>query len=85
MDLILIAQTMDRPLLAPPGVPAERVKELRDAFAATVKDPAFLAEVARRNLQLDPMRGEDMTVALNRAYAAPEPVVAAARKIMGGR
>ena len=85
MDLILIAQTMDRPMLAPPGVPPERVKELRDAFTATMRDPAFLAETARRNLQLDPMNGEDMAVALNRAYAAPPEMIAAARKIMGGR
>jgi tripartite-type tricarboxylate transporter receptor subunit TctC len=85
MDLVLVAQSMDRPVLAPPGVPAERVKELRDAFAVTMKDKEFLAEVERRNLQLDPMRGEDMMVALQRAYAAPADVVEAARKIMGGR
>jgi tripartite-type tricarboxylate transporter receptor subunit TctC len=85
LDLLLLAQTMDRPVLAPPGVPAARVQELRDAFAATMQDQAFLAEVKKRNLEIDSRRGEDMSAALARAYAAPADVVAAARRIMGGR
>jgi tripartite-type tricarboxylate transporter receptor subunit TctC len=76
---------MDRPMLAPPGVPAERVKELRDAFNATMHDPAFLAEAKRRTLQLDPVSGEEMTATLQRAYSAPADVIEAARTTMGGR
>ena len=56
LELLMVSQTMDRPVLAPPGVPAERVKALRDALDAVMRDDAFRAEVERRNLQVDPVR-----------------------------
>jgi tripartite-type tricarboxylate transporter receptor subunit TctC len=85
LELLMVTQTMDRPVLAPPGVPAERVKALRDALTAVMRDDAFRAEVERRNLQVDPVGGEDMTRMLQRAFAAPAEVIAAARETMGGR
>ncbi|MBX9775216.1 MAG: hypothetical protein K2Y71_12480 [Xanthobacteraceae bacterium] len=85
LELLMVSQTMDRPVLAPPGVPAERVKALRDALAAVMRDDAFRAEVERRNLHVDPVGGGDMTRMLQRAFAAPAEVIAAARETMGGR
>ena len=75
----------------PPGdgaagdVPAERVKELRDAFDATVADPAFRADVDKKSLHVDPVRGEEMTTALKRAFALPVEVIAGAKELMGGK
>ena len=40
-----------------PGVPEDRVKALRDAFDATMKDPAFIAEAEKAQLELDPVSG----------------------------
>jgi tripartite-type tricarboxylate transporter receptor subunit TctC len=85
LELLMVSQTMDRPVLAPPGVPADRVKALRDALTAVMRDAAFRAEVERRNLQVDPVGGEDMMRMLQRAFAAPPEVIAAARETMGGR
>ena len=85
MRLLIVTQDMDRPLLVPPGVPAQRVKELRDAFDATMKDQAFLADVDKFRLHLDPVRGEDVARALAGAYAMPPDVVALAREMMGGK
>jgi tripartite-type tricarboxylate transporter receptor subunit TctC len=82
---LTITQTIDRPMLAPPGVPPARVKELRDALAATVRDPAFLAEAAKRKLHLDLTPGEEMAKTLRRIYASPPELIAAAKKTMGGR
>lgn len=42
-----------RPLVAPPGVPEERVKILRDAYDATFKDPEFIAESKKSKLFLE--------------------------------
>jgi tripartite-type tricarboxylate transporter receptor subunit TctC len=81
----MVSQTMDRPVLVPPGVPAERVAVLRKALGAVVRDEAFLAEVARRNLQINLVPGEAMTALLQRAFSAPPEVIAAARETMGGR
>jgi tripartite-type tricarboxylate transporter receptor subunit TctC len=84
LDLLVITQNMDRPLLLPPGVPAERVQELRAAFNATVADPAFRAEAERMRLHLDPVPGEELAEALARAYALPAEIVASAKETMGG-
>jgi tripartite-type tricarboxylate transporter receptor subunit TctC len=75
LELILIRQEMGRPLVAPPGVPAERVAALRSAFAATMKDADFLAEAQRLQLEIDPLGGEAIARLLAGAYAAPREIV----------
>jgi tripartite-type tricarboxylate transporter receptor subunit TctC len=49
-----------RSVLAPPGVPAERTQALRAAFQAMVKDPEFVAEIHKLNVELDPLPGEQL-------------------------
>jgi tripartite-type tricarboxylate transporter receptor subunit TctC len=66
---------MGRPLVAPPGVPAERVAALRAAFAATMTDADFLAEAQRLQLEIDPLGGEAIAKLLAGAYAAPRDIV----------
>src|SRR5262245_57935993 len=83
--LLIVTQDLDRPVLAPPGVPAERVKQLRDAFNATMVDPAFRADIERLHLTLDWVKGEDVTKTLADAYAMPPDVVAAAKETMAGK
>src|SRR5262249_10553257 len=50
LELFVAPQAMDRPILAPPGVPSARVELLRAAFHAAVNDPAFIAEAARQHI-----------------------------------
>ena len=76
---------MDRPLLLPPSVPAKRVSELRDAFNATVADPAFHAEAMRTHLHLDPVGGAEMAKGLAAAYASPPEIVEIAKETMGDK
>jgi tripartite-type tricarboxylate transporter receptor subunit TctC len=45
---VLNAQTLGRPFAAPPGIPADRAAALRNAFDATMTDPALLAEMKAR-------------------------------------
>jgi hypothetical protein len=85
LELMMVAQNMDRPVLAPPGVPAERVTELRAAFDATMADPAFRAEIDKRSLHIDPMRGADMTAAYAKAFSFPPEIISAVRDVMGAR
>ena len=47
MELYLTQKTVARPVLAPPGVPADRVAALRTAFAALAQDKDFLADCAQ--------------------------------------
>jgi tripartite-type tricarboxylate transporter receptor subunit TctC len=72
--------TIGRSIAAPPGLPAERVTMLREAFAATIKDPALLEEANRLKLELDPLDGAALQAAIAGTSVAPE-VVARARRV----
>jgi tripartite-type tricarboxylate transporter receptor subunit TctC len=85
LDLVMLTQALDRPVMLPPGAPPERVKELRDAFNATMADPAFRADIDRRSLHVDPVRGEEMARAFARAFGLPPEIIAGAREMMGGK
>jgi len=85
LELVMMTQNLDRPVMLPPGVPAVRVKELRQAFDATVADPALRADVDRLSLHIDPVGGEEMTRELARAFALPADIIAGAREMMGGK
>ena len=52
--------TMVRSLTLPPGTPKDRVKVLRDAFMATMKDPEFLADAKTAKLDLNPLPGHEV-------------------------
>jgi hypothetical protein len=58
LGFISSGTAIGRPLLAPPGVPPERVNMLRRAFDDTMKDAAFLADAARSNMEVKPLPGE---------------------------
>jgi tripartite-type tricarboxylate transporter receptor subunit TctC len=49
-----------RSIFAPPGVPSDRVQMLRKAFDAMLKDPEFLAEIDKLEVEFDPASGEEM-------------------------
>jgi tripartite-type tricarboxylate transporter receptor subunit TctC len=70
---------MGRPFFAPPGVPAERLQALRDAFAQTLKDPQFLADADKMGIEVQVVRGEDVQALVERIYAAPPDVIARAK------
>lgn len=45
-------------LIAPPGVPEERMEFLREAFQNTMNDPEFIAEAEERDIPINPADGE---------------------------
>jgi tripartite-type tricarboxylate transporter receptor subunit TctC len=68
--------------MAPPGVPADRVAVLRQAFANMVRDPEFIAESARRGFDVEPMTGEDLQKMVAADLAMPDDIVARTRKLV---
>ncbi len=48
------------PFLAPPGIPAERLAALREAFVATLKDRAFQEDATKAGFSVEPMSGETL-------------------------
>ncbi|MGH6768283.1 MAG: Bug family tripartite tricarboxylate transporter substrate binding protein [Xanthobacteraceae bacterium] len=80
LELIFARQEMAYPVVAPPGLPPERVETLRKAFDATLKDPGFRADAKKQSLDDNAVRGTDIASLLTRIYASPPDVVARARK-----
>ena len=74
---------MDRPILAPPGVPAERVAALRSAFHAAMNDPAFIAQAEKENLEIGEVSGPDVAKILSDAFALPPDIAQAATAAIG--
>lgn len=73
---------LGRPLVMPPGVPAERVAAMRSALMATFADPEFAADAKKTGLQVNsPRGGEQLLRAIERAYHAPPPIVARLRQL----
>jgi tripartite-type tricarboxylate transporter receptor subunit TctC len=68
-----------RPYFLPPDVPAERVTALRRAFDATMKDPAFVADAARLQLDIDPMTGEEVQALVAQLNRTPPAIVTRVR------
>jgi len=67
-----------RPLLAPPGVPRKRVEQLRRAFDRTMKDPEFLAEAMRLNMDIKPLGGAELQrIATDVVQSRPEDLARA--------
>jgi tripartite-type tricarboxylate transporter receptor subunit TctC len=83
LQLILAPLEMDRPILAPSGVPAERLTALRDAFHAAMNDPAFIAEAAKDHLEIREISGQRVTQILSDAFAMPAEIAKAATEAMG--
>jgi tripartite-type tricarboxylate transporter receptor subunit TctC len=65
-----------RPFVAPPELPPERLKALQDAFAATLKDPDFLAEAERGGVEIRYASPERVAGALSEIIDAPAAVKA---------
>jgi tripartite-type tricarboxylate transporter receptor subunit TctC len=74
-ELILMRLSGGRPFIAPPGVPASVVQQLRDAFAQMVKDPDFLADAQKIRAEIAITTGDEMAAILERAYKTPKPIV----------
>jgi tripartite-type tricarboxylate transporter receptor subunit TctC len=60
LRIVANATEVGKMIMAPPGIPADRVYVLRRAFDATMKDPEFIAELKAQRVELGPMTGEDL-------------------------
>lgn len=75
MTLILMRQEAGRPFAAPPDTPPDRLAALRQAFQDTLRDPDFVAEAQKLQLEIDPISAAAIVRLLKQAYATPPPIV----------
>jgi tripartite-type tricarboxylate transporter receptor subunit TctC len=78
LRLLTAGQFLGRPFFATPDVPADRRAALRAAFDATMKDPQFLAEAVKLDLEVTPVTGQAIDAFLADLYRTPKDVVAKA-------
>ncbi|HYQ97652.1 MAG TPA: hypothetical protein VEO92_04725, partial [Candidatus Nitrosocosmicus sp.] len=83
--VILAAGEFGRPLVTPPGFPAERLQILRDAFDKTVNDPALKAAAEKRRLDLDPAPGAELETLAREVMASSPEVIERVQKLLSGK
>jgi hypothetical protein len=82
LELFSQAEKVGRSFTAPPEVSPERVAQLRAAFAAMLRDPAFLADVAQMKVELSPLPGEQLQAIIAQAFAYSPTIVAKAEALI---
>jgi tripartite-type tricarboxylate transporter receptor subunit TctC len=80
--LIFARQVMGRPYLAPPGVPKDRAEALRKAFMDTMKDPEFLADAERSQLEITPVSGADVERLVKEIHQTPKALTDKAAELI---
>jgi tripartite-type tricarboxylate transporter receptor subunit TctC len=82
MELVVSGNYIGRPQAMPPGTPADKVAAMRAAFQATVKDPAFIAEVEKLRLELDPVSGEELQSYITKLQNVPKHLIPKAKEML---
>jgi tripartite-type tricarboxylate transporter receptor subunit TctC len=85
MAFFISGAQVGRSIVAPPGVPAERIKVLRTAFDAMLKDPDLLAEIEKTGLEFAPGSGEQLQKVIEATAGAPRDVVEKTQAILRGK
>jgi len=80
LRLVTAGSDLGRPFAVAPGVPGERVKALRDAFAAMMKDPEFLKEAQALRLEIAPVSPERLKEVIDNLFAVPDQLKQRATK-----
>jgi len=75
LEFLYAGQEIGRPFVAPPDMPADRLKMLRDAFNATMRDADFVADAKRNKFELEPEDGEHLAALIKKIYATPKPII----------
>ena len=79
LHLWLAPNEVARPFALPPGVPADRVAAMREAFMAMLHDPLFLADARKTGIVVDPKDGTFIEGLARELRALPAATVKAAR------
>jgi len=81
--VVLGAGAFGRPILATPGIPADRTKVLRDAYANMLRDSEFVAEAKKRQWEIAPVSGERLEALAKEVIHQSPDIVERMKKVMG--
>jgi tripartite-type tricarboxylate transporter receptor subunit TctC len=71
IEILEMPYALSRPYAAPPGVPADRARALQQAFMATQKDPAYLADAAKVGVEISPIGAAQIHALIDQIAKTP--------------
>ena len=81
--VLLSPGSFGRPIVGGPGIPADRVKILRDGFLKAMRDPELLAEAEKRGWEPDPVGGDKLEALARAVVTQPPEVIARLNVVLG--
>jgi len=82
LPLVLAATDFGRPIVAPPGFPADRLKIFREAFMKAMSDPDLLAEAKRKNYDISPTGGAELETLAKQVMTQSPDIVERVKSMM---
>ncbi|HWG04363.1 MAG TPA: hypothetical protein VG271_05050 [Beijerinckiaceae bacterium] len=82
LEFVSLTPAMGRPFFMPPKTPDDRYAALRKAFDETMKDPAFLEDAKRSQLEISAVSGDDLQRAVDKALGTPQSVLDIFKRIV---
>jgi tripartite-type tricarboxylate transporter receptor subunit TctC len=82
-EFVVSGTPFARALAVGPGVPADRAAALRKAFDGLMNDPAFLADVKKRKLEIGPHNAAQVTALVNKISGASPELIERVKKAIG--
>jgi tripartite-type tricarboxylate transporter receptor subunit TctC len=82
LELFYLQQTVARPVLSPPGVPADRLAALRDGFMAMATDEAFHKDAAKAKIEVAPSSYAEIEKVVHTISTTPPSVVERLSKVV---
>jgi tripartite-type tricarboxylate transporter receptor subunit TctC len=80
--VLLSSGELGRPFFGPPGIAADRLKILRQAFTKAMADPGLVADAKKRKWDLDPTSGEELEVTAKEVMVQPAEVIESMKKLL---
>mgnify|MGYP003580355821 CR=1 FL=1 len=81
--IVTASEIFQRPYMGPPGLRADHLRILRDAFQKTLKDPVFLEEVKNKKLDAEYTSGEEMETLAKEMMSQRPDTIERLRKVLG--
>jgi len=80
--VLLASGTVGRPMLATPGIPADRIRILREAYVKALKEPELVAEAKKKRLGMDFLSAEELERLMREVSDQPRDVVDRVKKMI---
>jgi tripartite-type tricarboxylate transporter receptor subunit TctC len=80
--IILAVGAFGRPYVSTPGLPPDRAKTLKTAFAKTLNDPDFQTQAKERKLDIAPVAGDELESLAREVIAQPPDVVERMKRLL---